>query len=164
MTLSTRIGVMDRGRIAQVATPRDLYERPTSTFVANFLGSINLFEGSLLARTDEGVEIALDDPAVTVSLSQDVEAETGTRLFCGVRPEKLTVTRTAPPAPANVLPGLVEEIAYLGDHSIIRVVLDGGRKLDVVKANVDREEEDAITWDERVFVSFSPGAGLVLLS
>jgi putrescine transport system ATP-binding protein len=79
-----------------------------------------------------------------------------------IRPEKLRLERTPPAPPLNGLPGMVEEIAYLGNQSIYRVILDGGRRIDVMKANVDRAEEDAVTWDERVFVTFSPRAGIAL--
>ncbi len=162
MTLSTRIGVMDRGRIVQIGPPQELYERPASRFVADFLGSVNLFEGSLAERTEEGIVVALDAPAARVALAQPIEAEEGTRLWVAIRPEKLRLERTAPAPPVNGLPGTVEEIAYLGNQSIYRVILDGGRRIDVMKANVDRAEEDAVTWDERVFVTFSPRAGVAL--
>ncbi len=162
MTLSTRIGVMDAGEIVQVGEPSEIYEHPSSRFVADFIGSVNLFEGRV--TEDEPDFIRIDAPAVggEVYVGHGVSCTPGQLVWFAVRPEKVHLTRERPDQPDNAFAGTVEDVAYMGNLSIYRVRLDTGTLVKVTRANLSRYAEDAITWDERVWVSWEDTSGVVL--
>ena len=161
MTLSTRIGVMRDGRIIQIGPPRDVYERPNSRFVADFLGSVNLFPGLVSigggrfgVRSEAAGILIRIDPAHDLSPDQKV--------WVAVRPEKIRLTREPPQDDRNVVEGTVDEVAYMGSQSIYRVNLDTGFRIHAVLANVERTGERDISWDEPVYASWHRSAGMVL--
>ncbi|MGH8179570.1 MAG: ABC transporter ATP-binding protein [Steroidobacteraceae bacterium] len=139
MTLATRMGVMDRGRIVQVGTPAEIYESPVNRFVADFIGSVNLLEGKVVAAGADGLVIRCDPFGCTVRAAQRVECAPGDTVWAAIRPEKITLTGTAPPdevAPRdNHMRGKVREIAYMGDVSICLVEIDCGKVLRVTLPN-----------------------------
>ncbi|MEO1067326.1 MAG: polyamine ABC transporter ATP-binding protein [Pseudomonadota bacterium] len=163
MTLATRIGVMDRGRIVQVGEPRDIYEFPQSRFVADFLGSVNLFEG--VVSRDEENETAVRSPDVETELtiSHAISCVLNQKVAYAVRPEKVRLTREKPAQDTNVCRVTVEDIAYLGGMSVYLLKLPTGKTMRVTSPNRDRHE-DAITWDEEVYASWNAASGVVLVS
>lgn len=169
MTLGDRIGVMDQGRLVQVDAPRDLYEFPRNRFIAEFVGSVNLFEA--VVTEDEADHVRLDCPAVGGELyvHHGMSCQEGQTLWLAVRPEKLRLTREAPggavgPALGGVAEGVVEDIAYMGGLSHYRIVLDSGQRVRATVANRDRHDDDAPTWKDRVVLSWPPEAGVALTS
>lgn len=160
MTLSSRIGVMTEGRIVQVGEPRDIYEEPASRFVADFIGSINLFDGRVDAVAPDMMRIVTDDVG-PIMLPPRSGLTRGQEVSVGVRPERLTLSRARPENTPNVIEGIVEEIGYIGHMSSYRIRLSGGRLLRMTQSNRLRDE-DPIMWDEKVFVSWQPTAGRVL--
>ncbi|MBV9913736.1 MAG: TOBE domain-containing protein, partial [Sinobacteraceae bacterium] len=163
MTLATRMGVMDHGRIVQVGTPTDIYEFPASRFVADFIGSVNLFEGQLVDDEPEYVRIRCADLDALVYVSHGISSAPGATVWVAIRPEKLNISRQ-PPAAANenVARGTVKEIAYMGDMSIYLVQTESGRMIRVTLPNIARHAEDRITWDETVYVSWRSDSPVVL--
>ncbi len=156
MTMSSRIAVMDQGRIMQVGRPHEIYEYPTSRMVADFIGLANLFEGVVDpsgAVRAEGVDapLAVQDPPPA-----------GTAVTVMVRPEKIAMHREAPEGVANQLRGVVAEIAYLGDVSIYQVRLASGRMVMCTAANLRHSAEPAVTWDDPVALSWHPGNAVLL--
>ena len=167
MTLSSRIGVMDAGRIRQVDTPQAIYEFPQSRFVADFIGSVNLFEGRVSGTHGSQVEVAAANPACRIVAEGDTSLRSGTEVSVALRPEKIRIAKLngeAPPAdPANRLVGHVDEIAYLGDISIYHVRLDGtGTRIKVTQPNIGRFAEMPITWEDRVELSWGTESAVVL--
>ncbi|WDR04566.1 polyamine ABC transporter ATP-binding protein [Devosia rhodophyticola] len=162
MSLATRIGVMNQGEIAQIGEPTDIYEFPNSRFVANFIGSANMFEG--VVTEDESDHIMIDSPEAGCAIYVDhgVDCAPAQRLWWAIRPEKILLTRDRPDGVANITRGLVDDIGYLGDTSVYQVVLDSGKKVRVTKANTMRGDLEAIKWDERVYLSWAGNAGSVL--
>ncbi|SDW80245.1 ABC transporter ATP-binding protein [Roseicitreum antarcticum] len=160
MTLSSRIGVMTEGKIVQVGEPREIYEDPKSRFVADFIGSINLFEGRVDVVAPDLMRIITDDVG-PVMLPPRSGLTRGQAVSVGVRPERLTLSRTRPDNTPNIIEGVVEEIGYIGHMSSYRIRLKGGRLLRMTQSNRLRDE-DPIMWDEQVFVSWQPTAGRVL--
>ncbi|MEM8788351.1 MAG: ABC transporter ATP-binding protein [Pseudomonadota bacterium] len=159
MTLSTRIGVMDAGRIVQVGEPRDVYERPGSRFVADFVGSVNLFEGKVDAAAPDAMRVACAHGPVLVDPVAGLTA--GQSVAVAVRPEKMRLSRDLPAA-ANVLEATVIDYAYMGDITVYKLDA-GGLSLKVSVANAgDPPPGGPIVWDERVWVSFPAAAGVVL--
>ncbi|MCP5328271.1 MAG: polyamine ABC transporter ATP-binding protein [Sinobacteraceae bacterium] len=162
MTLASRIGVMDRGEIVQVGTPTDIYEYPTSKFVADFIGSVNMFEGQLVEDEPDHVRIRCPELANTVYVDHGISSAPGATVWVAIRPEKIELSRQRPPATENVQQGVVKEIAYMGDLSVYLVKLDNDRIVRVTLPNVERHADDRISWDETVWLSWHPTSPVVL--
>jgi putrescine transport system ATP-binding protein len=162
MTVADRIGVMNQGRLVQVATPSEIYEQPNSRWVADFIGDVNLIEGEVTAAEPNGalIESAGFGPLRVVP---SIEAKAGARVWVAVRPEKVRITHE-PPAPAheNCLSGQVTEIGYLGDLSIYKVRLAGGQVMKASVANVTRLVERPVGWQDQVWLSWAADAAIVL--
>ena len=166
MTMSSRIAVMNHGSIAQVGTPTEIYEYPHSRFVAEFIGSVNMFEGRVLEDEADHVLIQSEQAGCDLYVSHGVPAPVGSQVWVAVRPEKIALSKE-PPAYAdahgrNLTTGVVREIAYLGDASIYLVELASGTTVRVTMPNLTRRTELPITWDDRVYLSWRPFAGVVL--
>jgi putrescine transport system ATP-binding protein len=162
MTVADRIGVMDRGRLIQVATPTEIYERPNSRWVADFIGDINLIEGRVTDAEASGTGIASAAAGHLRGLTCP-DAKPGDTVWVAIRPEKIRIGREPPPsAGENCVAGQVENIAYLGDLSVYKVRLDTGLVLKATVANVTRLVERPIDWDDRVWLTWAPDAAMVL--
>jgi putrescine transport system ATP-binding protein len=162
MTVADRIGVMDHGRLIQVATPTEIYERPNSRWVADFIGDVNLIEGRV---ADLGASGTVVESAAAGQLRGLAcpDAKPGDTVWVALRPEKVRIGREPPPTTGeNCVAGQVENIAYLGDLSIYKVRLDTGFVLKVTAANVARLVELPIDWDDRVWLTWTPEAAMVL--
>jgi len=162
MTLSTRIGVMNHGEIIQVGTPTDIYEYPNSKFVAEFIGSVNMFAGRLIEDEPDHVRIDSEDMGGTIFVDHGVSAPPGGTVWAAIRPEKMAMTRERPDSRDNVARGTVEDIAYLGDLSVYLVRLASGKVLRLTQPNVRRTAEDRITWDEEVYLHWHPSSPVVV--
>jgi putrescine transport system ATP-binding protein len=159
MSVADRIGVMDRGKLVQVATPPEIYEQPNSRWVAQFVGDVNLIEGKVLSNGADGVLI--ESAAGRIRVRQG-DGKPGDTVIVALRPEKLRIAREPPPGDENRIAGQVWDIGYLGDMSVYQVKSDGGPTLKASAANLTRLIERPITWDDRVWLSFAPDAGVVL--
>ena len=162
MTLSTRIGVMNDGRIEQVGEPHEIYEYPQNRFVADFIGSVNMIEGTVAEDAPDHIVIASEQAGCEIHVPHGVACSPNQKLWYALRPEKLNVTREQV-QPKNSIAGVVEDIAYMGNLSVYRVRLASGMILRVARTNRARGEQD-ITWDDTVHVSWQAGAGVVLTS
>jgi putrescine transport system ATP-binding protein len=166
MTVSSRIAVMEAGKVIQVAPPAEIYEYPNSRYVAEFLGDINIFEGRLEKASEAGGSLVnAPEAGATIRGSVPVDAPPGATVWVAVRPEKFTIARDEPADPAlNVIEGTVWDIGYIGNLSIYHVRLDSGKTVTCAQTNFARLVEREIKWDDRVFLSWRPDAGIVLLS
>jgi putrescine transport system ATP-binding protein len=163
MTLASRIGVMNKGQIVQVGTPTDIYEFPNSRFVADFIGSVNMFEGKLIEDEPAYVRIGCPELETSVFVSHGISAPPDAQVTVAIRPEKIEMSRTAPASrDENHVTGVVKEIAYMGDLSIYLVRLPSGRLVRVTMPNVERHDE-RIVWDETVHLSWHPSSPVVLI-
>ena len=162
MTLASRIGVMNQGRIVQVGTPREIYEYPATRFVADFIGNVNLFEGRLLEDEPDHVLIAAPELEAPVYVGHGISAAPGATVWAAIRPEKIHLTRTQPAGLGNRAQGVIEDIAYMGDASIYLVKLDSGRVVRVTQPNSFRQAEEQLGWDERVWLGWHESSCVVL--
>jgi putrescine transport system ATP-binding protein len=159
MTLADRIGVMDRGRLMQVAPPAEIYERPNSRWVADFIGDVNLFEGRL---GDDGSSIE-GTAAGRLRAAGKIDAEPGVVVWAAVRPEKIAIAREpAAPDADNCVAGTVADIGYLGDMSIYKLRLADGTQMKAAIANVGRRAGATVGFDEEVWLSWPAEATIVL--
>ena len=162
MTLATRIGVMNRGEIVQVGTPPDIYEYPSSRFVADFIGSVNMFEGRLIEDEPDHVRIQSDELGGHVYVDHGISAAPSATVWTAIRPEKINIGRERPAGEDNLVHGIVKEIAYMGDMSMYLVQIDSGRMMRITRPNIVRQSEDRISWDEVVWLSWHPSSAIVL--
>jgi putrescine transport system ATP-binding protein len=173
MTLSSRMGVMNHGQIVQVGTPTDIYEFPATRFVADFIGSVNMFEGKLIEDEPDFVRIRSEELGGIIYVSHGISSAPDATVWAAVRPEKINISRQPPaltdgihqPAAGpgeNTVRGTVKEIAYMGDMSIYLVQIESGKTIRVTIPNVARHAEDRITWDETVYLSWHAASPVVL--
>jgi len=162
MTLSTRIGVMNAGEIVQVGTPKDIYEFPSSKFVAEFIGNVNMFEGRLIE--DEPDHVRIDSPELggTIYVDHGVSSAPDAVVFAAIRPEKINISVEPPEQTDNVAQGTVKEIAYMGDVSVYLVQLASNKIVRVTQPNTYRHAEASITWDQTVYLSWHASSPVVV--
>jgi putrescine transport system ATP-binding protein len=162
MTMAERIAVMSAGRFLQVGRPREIYETPNCRFVADFIGNVNLFDGTLIE--DEIDHCVIATPHTQFYVGHGITGVPGQQLSVAVRPEKLELART-PAAAAdpryNCLKGKVADSAYFGSSSLYRVQLDSGMRLQVTIPNTERHA-DVIRVGEEVYATCTPDALVVL--
>jgi putrescine transport system ATP-binding protein len=167
MTMASRIGVMNAGRLEQVATPRDLYEAPHSRWVAEFVGDVNLFDGEVTSREHHRLTIATRDGG-TVVVAEPRQPITKTSVCVAIRPEKVRLSRRGPASDAthaqaiNRLEGVVTDVGYLGGLTAYKVKLDSGMVMRSSMANTARLDVDAYSVNQRVVVWFTPDDCVVL--
>ena len=159
MTVADRIGVMDRGRLMQVAPPAEIYERPNARWVADFVGDVNLFEGRL---GDDGLSVE-GTAAGRVRVAARAGAEPGQVVWAAVRPEKVRIARAPPAAGSdNSVAATVVDVAYLGDTSLYKLRIRDGSQVKAAVANVGPPAASALTVDQQVWLSWPPEAAIVL--
>lgn len=160
MTVASRVAVMDAGQMIQVDTPDRIYENPASSYVADFIGDVNLIQGT--AQTKDGV-IGIDwgegQPILTTQ--SDLKLNAGAQAILAVRPEKIAISATKPKA-ENTVSGKILDIAYLGNISTYHVQVAGGQIIKAQSANNRRLSRRPFTWDDQVYLSWTDTAGVVL--
>jgi putrescine transport system ATP-binding protein len=163
MILSSRIAVMNQGRLDQVGTPKEVYEYPNSRFVADFIGTINMFEG-LVEDISEGVLTVRCDAAGTTlrALSNDPHG-VGEKVCLAIRPEKIFISQEEPESEWNTsLRGVVDDLGYFGNLSLYRIRLENGKIVQVSAQNRRRSAERFLEWDDQVFISWTAQSVVVL--
>ncbi len=161
MTLATRIGVMNHGRIVQIGAPRQIYEFPATRFVADFIGSVNLFDGRLIEDEPDYVRIQCAELPASVLVDHGISAAPDAPLWVAVRPEKINLSRQAPAAADNWAQGVIREIAYLGDLSVFLVRLESGREVRATLANHTRKPEEQFSRDMPVYLSWDASSPVI---
>jgi spermidine/putrescine transport system ATP-binding protein len=160
MTMSDRIAVMRHGRIEQLGTPEQLYERPETTFVAGFLGVSNLLEGEVAVRDGSLVAIRLKDGTILRAPAEGANGARAVRL--GVRPEKLRVLAMADETPTaaadlNALEGTVLDASYIGVSTQYLVETGDGHRLTVYAQNLETSgAAEALADGQRVRLTWKP--------
>jgi putrescine transport system ATP-binding protein len=165
MTLGQRLGVMNHGRIAQVGTPSDIYESPATRFVADFIGSVNMFEGRVSEERPECLRLEVGELGCMVRAERTVSCAHGATVWAAIRPEKINISRRPPASsglPENAVRGTVREIAYMGDMSIYLVQIASGKMLRVTRPNTTRGGERPIAREESVWLSWHGSSPVVL--
>ncbi len=161
MTVASRVAVMDHGRLVQVATPDAIYETPNSTYVADFIGDVNILEGRVTGSGNGLVRLAWAEGQPELQAASDLDLATGATAFLAIRPEKIVIGSEKPGGP-NAVQGKVLDIAYLGNISTYHVELAGGQVIKAQTANTSRVKRRDFTWEEDVWLSWAESAGVVL--
>ncbi len=163
MTLSDRIAVMDKGVVRQVGSPQEVYEYPASRFVAGFIGAITFFEARVLAVSAGLAEVEAPGIGGRFTARAGEGTAPGDAVTLALRPEKIAISRNRPET-GNMVEGVVKDLAYFGKDSLYRVTLPGGALAHVHAVNARRAPETGrgVDWDDRVWLSFDPGAAMLL--
>ena len=174
LAMASRCAVMNRGLLQQVATPSDLYEYPNSRFVADFIGSVNMFEGKLMVDEPDHAEVVTPELPTRVFLDHGVTGAHETTVWVALRPEKIELHKrgegVSPPfledAPdgANRVPGVIRQIHYLGSESVYEVEVEGGATMRALRSNLTRRDQEDFTWDEPVWLAWHACSPAILLS
>ena len=170
MSMATRIAVMSEGRILQVGAPGDIYETPNCRFVADFIGSVNMFNGSV--SVDEPDHVIIETPEGRHYVTHGITGTMGMAVSVAVRPEKIAVQAEAPTAAQranasedgyNCVQGVITAMAYFGNETLYHVRLDSGMEMKVSRTNAARHDESALKRDQRVYAWWD-GADVVVLT
>jgi spermidine/putrescine ABC transporter ATP-binding subunit len=173
LSMACRIAVVNKGEIAQLAAPSDLYEYPANRFVADFVGSVNIFEGKLIV--DDPDKAAVDCPGLgKVYLNHGVTGPHGADVWVALRPEKMylhvqgkgkAVEAAAIDAPEghNFARGVIKGMSYLGDITLFEIKLDSGAMIRVSRPNLSRHDQEDFTWDDKVSMHWRADSPVVLL-
>jgi putrescine transport system ATP-binding protein len=162
MTVADRIGVMDKGRLVQVASPRQLYEAPNSRWIAGFVGDINLIEGRVTSRQPGHFTIVTQDAGTVVA--SHVPSSATSNVCVAIRPEKIRLSGPAQDTAGsiNTFAGILTSAGFLGGVSVYNVKLDAGVVLRVAVPNATRATADGLTAGQRVSLSFAADDVVVL--
>jgi putrescine transport system ATP-binding protein len=164
MTVASRIGVMNAGRLEQVAAPRRLYEEPASRWVAEFVGDINLFEGEVTARELHRLRVSTAS-AGELAAAQPVAPTSESKVAVAIRPEKIRLALRRPAGDAgaiNCVEGIISDASYLGGKTVYKITLDGGAVIHAAQANTARLDADGYGLNQRVVAWFTPDDCVVL--
>lgn len=164
MTLSSRIGVMTEGKIVQTGTPREIYEYPQNRFVADFIGSVNVFEGIVTVNEDDRVIVQSRDAGGDIHVPPGTSNPVDQKVAVAVRPEKIGLSKGDVGDLKNKLSGTIEEVAYMGNSSVYQVRLDSGKQVRVSQSNLTRTDEGTFTHGDRVNLGWAAHAGIVVTS
>ncbi|SLN18960.1 Spermidine/putrescine import ATP-binding protein PotA [Falsiruegeria litorea R37] len=163
MTLSSRMAVMDAGRFQQIGTPTEIYEFPESRFVADFIGSANIFEGRV---TEDGADhVRVQTEFCEVYIDHGHSVKVGSKIWVALRPEKIRITKTEEAATGpNQVSAVIDDIGYLGETSIYKVALPNGDIFDVTRPNQTRPTHamQQITWEDKVTISWDSSSAMLL--
>ena len=163
MALATRIAVMDHGQVLQVGTPAEIYEFPRSRFVADFVGTTNLFEGTVSGCEAGLISVRCAEVGGELLVDDGGSFSVGQRVWVALRPEKVRLGKQPMNgARINQLRGTVWELGYLGNRSTYQIKTTSGKLVTVFAQNERRTSEAAIDWSDEVFVSWSADAAVVL--
>lgn len=165
MTVASRVAVMVDGKLAQVATPDQIYEAPVSTYVADFIGDVNLIEGVVDVPAADAAADAVsikwatgEDP---IKATSDLGLPPAATCHFAIRPEKVAIGSDKPEA-ANVMQGKIIDIAYLGNISTYHVQVAPGLIIKAQATNTRRISRRNLTWEDHVYLSWTDTAGVVL--
>ncbi len=160
MTMASRIAVMSEGIIRQTGNPHEIYETPNCRFVADFIGSVNMFAGNVIE--DEPDHVIVDSPECQHYVGHGISGTVGMAVSIAVRPEKMTISVEAPEQTHNVVFGEIIELAYLGSYTVYHLKLASGMEVKATVSNTVRHGAFHPQWGDKVYASWSDISMVVL--
>jgi len=163
MALATRIAVMDRGKVVQVGTPSEIYEFPQTRFVADFVGTTNLFEGTVASCEPGLITVSCAETGCNLWVDDVGRFNPGQKVWVALRPEKIRLSKEPDSGPrVNQLKGMVWELGYLGNRSTYQIKTSSGKIVTVFSQNEQRTSQWHIDWSDEVYVSWNADAAVLL--
>lgn len=160
MTMASRVAVMSEGRFLQVGAPSDIYETPSSRFVADFIGNVNLMDGSV--AVDDPDHVIIDCADCRHYVGHGITGTQGMAVTVALRPEKIHLARAKPADEFNSAQGTIKEMSYFGSFTVYQLELPSGARLKVSQVNTQRHRDDAYTWGDAVWAHWSRSSQVVL--
>jgi putrescine transport system ATP-binding protein len=160
MMMAARIAVMSHGRLLQIGAPAEVYENPANRFVADFIGNVNLMEGTVQSSEAGAAQVRCAD--MVHRLSQPLAQPVGQAVTVALRPEKIWLGSEAPAEPDNCVRGVVKAFSYFGDCTMYHLELASGAKLKVLTENDRRQGSVAYAAGDAVWAWWQPDAQIVL--
>ena len=161
MTVASRVAVMDHGKLIQVDTPDRIYENPNSLYVADFIGDVNIIEGTYEPNGDSG-QVHWQEGKQALIGPNSPDLSKGDACALAIRPEKIAISTEQPMGMNNAMRGKVLDIAYLGNISTYHVELPSGLVIKAQTANTRRLARRSFSWEDEVWLSFTDTAGVIL--
>ena len=159
--MAGRIAVMRDGRFMQIGAPGELYETPSSRFVADFIGNVNLMEGTVTSDLPD--HVLIDSADCKHYVGHGITGTEGMAVTVALRPEKIAIGRQPPEDTAhNAVRGTVKEKSYFGSFTVYHLALASGAMLKVSEANTERHRDEEFTWGDAVWAHWSRSAHVVL--
>jgi len=162
MALSTRIAVMNRGQLVQVGTPSEIYEFPQNRFVADFIGTTNLFEGTVSGNEPGHIVVHSAEAGCDLIVDDVGRFGGGQRVWVALRPEKIRLSKEPAAGGVNQIKGMVWELGYLGNRSTYRIKTETGKLVTVFAQNDRRTSEWSIDWSDEVYLSWTANCAVLL--
>ena len=163
MTLSDRVAVMEKGRFLQVGDPKEVYEYPSTRFVADFIGTINTLEGTVSRVGDETISVDSPEASAELRALGTHGLSVGDPACIAVRPEKIFLSKNEPENEDDTrMRGVVLDLGYLGSRSLYRIQLPSGKIIQASAQNRRRSATRDLQWDDEVWVSWRPRSAVVL--
>jgi spermidine/putrescine ABC transporter ATP-binding subunit len=160
LSMATRIAVMDKGAVQQIATPSELYEHPRTKFVADFIGKVNLLDATVKGKKAKA--LSLDAKGIG-KFDIGFDKEAGSAVTIALRPEKLNLTKEKPSAKGEIaMAGTVKDVAYYGDTSQVIVTVADSTDLEVSVQNDSRLGGAGVKAGQKIWASFNPEDAIVL--
>jgi spermidine/putrescine transport system ATP-binding protein len=161
LTMSDRIGVMNKGKLLQVGNSSDIYDNPNCRFVADFIGETNFINGKIKSQADHVVEVAVGEGLLLrVDCAQTLAR--GTEVSVAVRPEKMHVNAVDRSGLENTCQGRVNNVVYIGTDTHYGIEIGGGQTVRVREQNSMPGSLPVAKVGEEVMVSFAIAAGRIL--
>ena len=160
MTMASRIAIMSEGRFLQVGAPGDVYETPATRFVADFIGNVNLMDGTL--DVDETDHCVIGSADCRHYVGHGITGSVGMAVTVALRPEKIELSLAQPEGDFNKVQGTVKQMSYFGSFTVFHLQLASGAMLKVSMANTQRHRDETTTWGDTVWAHWSPSAHVVL--
>jgi putrescine transport system ATP-binding protein len=163
MTMGTRLAIMEEGHVRQVGTAKEIYEFPNSRYVADFIGTMNIFEGLVMEDGADHVTIQSDEIEKEIYITPAAGVPEGSYVTVAIRPEKILLSTSPIKQKFNCTQGIVKDIGYLGDVSIYHVeVSSSGKVIQAMLPNLIRYAGPEITWEDKVYLHWTPENAIVL--
>ncbi|MEX0809070.1 MAG: ABC transporter ATP-binding protein [Dongiaceae bacterium] len=163
LTLSDRVAVMSQGRILQIATPEEIYQRPVSVEVADFIGQMNFIDARVIGVGNGNA--VLDTAALGRIRAPTLSglAQEGAKIVVAIRPEKLRLSKERPHGTGNAVQGVIKNTAYLGDRRHFYVAVQGCDKpLAVAAQEVQESGSQQFEQESPVWISWADESVIVL--
>jgi putrescine transport system ATP-binding protein len=160
MTMASRIAIMNEGAILQIGAPNDVYETPNCRFVADFIGSVNMFTGTV--AVDEVDHVIITTPECRHYVGHGITGTLGMSVSIAIRPEKIAVSNAPPAQDYNHVSGEVIELAYLGSYTVYHLKLTTGMVVKASVSNTARHSEFHPKWGDKLYAYWAQDAMVVL--
>ncbi len=163
LTLSDRVAVMSRGQVLQMAPPEEIYQRPVSVEVADFIGQMNFLDASVADLRNGDALLDTAGLGQITAAARGAFVQKGANVVVAIRPEKLILSKDRRTDSQNAVQGIIKAAAYLGDRRHFYVGVEGREKpLAVAAQELEVSVSQSLTQDSAVWLSWTDDSVVLL--